>query len=844
VSSSGDSDDTSNFVELYTDPGQSLDGLTLLVVSGEFSPGAVDFAISLDGAVADENGFVLVAQDTNPALEAGDVGIESFDLFGSPQSFVVVDGYTGAVGDDLDVDDDGVFDTDVGNVVASVSLVDGDTTTDVNYSTTVIGPDGSFTPAGGARDGDGTGDFAQLEFGDTSQDTPGESNDVVIPAVQAFVHEVQGDGEEAALLGSIVTVSAIVTYVVEDGFYVQEEDADADGNDATSEGIFIYTDAAFTLPSLGDGVQVTGTVTEYFDLTQIATVTDVTVVSSDNPMPTAAELGLSTEAADFESVEGMRINLVSDIAGEEITVIENFNLARYGEIVVSAGTQTQATQLYDAQTEADEVAAVTEGNANNRLIIDDGNSSQNPDAFEFIANLTDGDDGDGIFDADDTFTEDGATLRLGSEITGVTGDEGQDDITGVLTYGFGDFRMLVDGQLVIDPETNEGARDDTPDDVGGDLQVASFNVLNYFTSLSDSSATNPAGQARGATSESDLARQTENLVEAILTAEAEVYAIQEIENNGFGEGSAIVAFVDALNAEAQLRGSDAVYVFVDPTEDGGPIGTDAITTGLIYDSTAVSLVSSDYHVFDEDSAAATYALAEPLNAVVSSGDQLGDFQRNRPTVAAEFEDNASGETFTVASNHFKSKGDSGLQDLADAAQAYLDGGGTDITQADIDALTSDVNFDSGDGQAFWNGVRTDASVELMEWLENDYNGTGTDNYLMLGDFNAYAEEDPVQAIADDADHTDLIDEFIGQEDAFSYVFDGQQGTLDQALASNDLADLVTGVTEWHINAQEPSLLNFSSEFNNEGFYSADAFASSDHDPLILGLDFQTDLLLA
>ncbi|QFT98651.1 Bifunctional hemolysin/adenylate cyclase precursor [Roseovarius sp. THAF8] len=842
ISSGGSSDDTSNFVELLGTPGQGFDGLTLLAVSGEFEPGQVDYAISLDGAVADENGFLLIAEDSNPALEAGDVGVAGLDLFGSPQTFLLVDGFTGSARDDLDTGNDGTFDMGVGNVITSLSLIDGDGAPDVSYSSDIFGPDGSFTPAGGARDPDGSGTFTQLAFGDTSQDTPGESN-AAGPATPALISEVQGAGPVAARFGEVVTVTAIVTYLVDDGFFLQEEDTDSDGDAATSEGIFIFTGEGASLPSLGDQVSVTGTVTEFFDETQIGDVTDISVVSSGNAMPTMAEIMLSDTASNFEAIEGMRFRLSSGIAGEEITVIENFNFDRFGEITVSAGTQTQATQLFDAQTEATEVAAVIEGNLNNRLIIDDGVSGQNPDAFEYVPNLTAGDDGNGILNAADTFTAEGATLRLGSEITGVTGHPEQDDITGVMRFGFGEYRMLVDGQLVIDPATNEDARPDTPEDVGGDIQVASFNVLNYFTSFSDGTATNPAGQARGATSASDLDRQTAKLVEAFFGTGAEVFAIQEIENNGFGPGSAIATLVDALNAEAALRGSSSVYAFVDPTTDAGPIGTDSITTGLIYDTTAVSLVSSDFIVFDELSAATTFGLADVLNAVIASGEQLDDFQRNRPSVAAEFEDVVTGETFTVSSSHFKSKGDSGLVDLVVAAQTYLDGGGTGITQADIDALRADPNYDQGDGQGFWNAVRTDAAGELANWLENDYAGTGTENYLMLGDFNAYAEEDPVQTIADDADYTDLIDSFIGQENAFSFVFDGQQGTLDQALASNDVVSMVTGVTEWHINAQEPDLLNYSSRFNDPGFYSDDVFASSDHDPLILGLDTQPDDLV-
>jgi hypothetical protein len=206
---------------------------------------------------------------------------------------------------------------------------------------------------------------------------------------------------------------------------------------------------------------------------------------------------------------------------------------------------------------------------------------------------------------------------------------------------------------------------------------------------------------------------------------------------------------------------------------------------------------------------------------------------------ATFIDNATGQTFTVASSHFKSKGDSGLQDLADAAQAHLDAGGTDITQAQLDALLADPNFDQGDGQGFWNGVRTEAAQELDTFISTVYNGGGVDNVLLLGDMNAYAEEDPVQFLDDDAGYVDLIDAFIGQDVAYSYVFDGQRGTLDQGLADAAFAGSVTGVTEWHINADEPDLINYDTSFNDPAFYNDGVYASSDHDPLVIGVEFDT-----
>ena len=152
------------------------------------------------------------------------------------------------------------------------------------------------------------------------------------------------------------------------------------------------------------------------------------------------------------------------------------------------------------------------------------------------------------------------------------------------------------------------------------------------------------------------------------------------------------------------------------------------------------------------------------------------------------------------------------------------------------------------GRDAFNATRTAAALQLAEWLDagnpDGYfaqNGIGDSDVLLIGDLNSYAQEDPVDALRD-AGYVDLIDSFIGQGEAFSYMFDGQRGALDQGLASQSLASQVSGVTEWHINSQEPGLLSYSSEFKNPSFYNDDVFATSDHDPLIIGLDLGDDVI--
>ncbi len=847
------------FVELFGEAGTSLDGYSLVQVSGSFNPGEVLSVIDLTGQEIGENGFFLAASDQAEATfgVTGDITFSNNTFTNASSTYLLVEGFAGTEGDDLDADDDGVVDTgSFGAVLDEVALVDG--ASPVVYTDVVIGPDGDFLAPGAARTVDGAGEFEITPFADSGAYTPTAGGDGGGGGTNTprLISEIQGEGAESGLVGEAVSVTAIVTYVDEDGYFLQEEDTDADGNASTSEGIFVFTGRGNTgSVAVGQQLTVEGSVTEFRGETQISNVTSTELVASDLDLPTAAAVivtGATTQAA-YEAVEGMRVSVASEVDAE-LTVIENFNLARYGQVTISSGGQVQPTQIFDAQDDADAIAALQEANAGNRLILEDGTTTQNPDGFEYIpVTPEEGDNGNGFLDAGDTFTGEGPTLRNGTVIT--------EAVEGVMTFtdnGFGtsgEFRVVVDDQITIDPETNTGARQDMPDDVGGDIQVASANVLNFFTTLDDNSGggSGPGNlDPRGATTAEDLERQTDAIVNQLLTTGAEVMALQELENNGFGPGSAISTLVDAMNAEASVRGIDADYRFVDPTGGSadGFIGTDAIITGLIYDANAVTVVYSDFLAFEEASAAATFALADVLNSEVPAGDQVGDFQRSRPAVAATFQDNESGETFTVSSNHFKSKGDSNLQDLVEAAQAALDGGNTNITQADIDALVADANYDQGDGQAFWNAARADAAGEVTEWLEGAYldaaqaaAGPGAlvaDDFLILGDFNAYAEEDPTQVVRDDADgYTDLIDSFVegGQADAFSFIFDGQRGTLDQAFASNGLADNVTGVTEWHVNAEEPGLLDYSSRFTNPAFFNDDVFRASDHDPLILGLDF-------
>ena len=339
--------------------------------------------------------------------------------------------------------------------------------------------------------------------------------------------------------------------------------------------------------------------------------------------------------------------------------------------------------------------------------------------------------------------------------------------------------------------TRDNPRPMAPTEVGGRLKVAGFNVLNYFSTIDDGTPVcGPVGGlgCRGADSEAELGRQRDKIVAAMVGIGAHVFGVVEIENN---DSASLADLVAGLNAAA---GPDA-YAYVDT----GTIGADVIKVGLIYRPARVTPVGS-------------YAIID------SSVDPAFLDAKNRPGLIQTFEEVATGERFTVAVNHFKSKGSS-CDELGDP--------------------------DPGDGQGNCNGTRTAAAEALARYLATDPTAGGDPDFLIIGDLNAYAREDPIRALAE-AGYTDLIRRFEGT-DAYGYLFDGQLGYLDHALASPSMLRQVTGVTGWRINADEPPLFDYNDDVHDPGereferesaalpLYEADAFRSSDHDPVIVGL---------
>jgi hypothetical protein len=320
--------------------------------------------------------------------------------------------------------------------------------------------------------------------------------------------------------------------------------------------------------------------------------------------------------------------------------------------------------------------------------------------------------------------------------------------------------------------------------VGGRLTVASLNALNYFLTLDDGRndicGADQAQECRGADTPEEFERQRAKLLETLIGLDADVIGLNEVENTPGVEP--LADLVDGLNAH---YGPDT-YAYVET----GVAGPDAIKVGLIYRATEVTQIG-ETAVLDSP------AFLDPNG--------LGE-AKNRAAVAASFLEKGTGEKFTVVVNHLKSKG-------------------SGCGVGDDDPYQGSCNL-----------TRTLAAEALADWLAGFPTDSKDTDILIIGDLNSYDHEDPIGALAA-VGYTDLVGLF-GGEFAYSYVFDGQFGYLDYAMANESLESQVTGATVWHVNADEPDILDYDTSFKSDtqdALFAVNPYRSSDHDPVLVGL---------
>ncbi len=624
------------------------------------------------------------------------------------------------------------------------------------------------------------------------------------------IHDVQGNGASTPIPGATVTVEGVVTANFQganklQGFFLQEEDADADADPMTSEGIFIFCGSCSTPVAEGQRVKATGTVSEFNGMTQVTASAAGSVVVTDaanhlaevTPAPIALPIAGDVDAF-YEAREGMLVTFA-----DTLSVAEYFELSRFGHITLyQGGRPFQFTE--GAPPNAAGLIAHEDGLARRRVILDDDNNAQEaylnqPDGSQFIF-----------------YPQANGGFSVGTQgVDFFRGGDLVNGLTGVLHWSFPGFgantwriRPTAAHPVTF---TVANPRPVTPPAVGGAIKAVGMNLLNYFTTIDTTSSNNtgPCGPAfdqdcRGADSVAELNRQRERASIVVCTLNADIYAFMELENTT--PSDTINDLLGAINARC---GGAHPFAFVNT---GGTLGTDAIRVQEIYRTGIVSPVGSPLVDLD------------PIH--------------NRPPTAQTFDvvdaaNPAFGKRFTVIANHFKSKGCPG-------------------TGADAD---------QGDGQSCFADRRTQQAARLLTWI----NGTvlpaaGNPDILLLGDFNSYAQEPPVTTL-ESGGFTDLETAFGGAS-TYSYLFSGELGHLDYAFSSSSLTSKITGAAPWHINADEVDLFDYNDEIKDAGeatfeekpdgsalvpprvvFQPGTPYRASDHDPVLVGLFQVADLAI-
>ena len=605
------------------------------------------------------------------------------------------------------------------------------------------------------------------------------------------VAQLQGVTDTSPYAGRTVTTRGVVTATYPtgglDGYVVQTPGTGGALDLSThlsSDAVFVYSSATASSVEVGDYVELVGEVTEFFGLTELTVdgTDQVTQLDASTVVaPAPATVGFPATDAQRESLESMLL-----LPQGEFTVADTYTTNQYGEVKLASGSTPLIQPTEVARPGSVEYTATIADNAARAVTLDDGATTNFLTAANqsipvpYLSNENPVTVGASVAFTEPVVLDFRNSAWKYQPTSRVTGDVAYADL----------------------PVTFENVRTDAPREVGGDVRLASFNVLNYFPTTGDSLTgctyyrdragdpvtVNSGCDARGAANQDDLQRQQAKIVTAINALGADVVSLEEIENSArFGKDrdSALSTLVDALNADA---GSD-VWDFV-PSPTALPANEDVIRLAFIYKAGVVESVG--------DSSILTGSAA---------------FSNARQPLAQAFRP-VGGDvdsTILAIANHFKSKGS---------------GSGPDA--------------DLGDGQGGSNASRVNQANALVAFAAEREAAVGTDKVFLLGDFNAYSQEDPIDVLRT-AGFTDLGSTEDGEE--YSYVFSGLSGSLDHVLASPAALEAVTGVDIWNINSGESVGLEYSRfNYNVRDLLQLDQFRASDHDPVVVGVDLLADVV--
>ncbi len=603
----------------------------------------------------------------------------------------------------------------------------------------------------------------------------------VVPDTRPIA-EVQGTGSASPFAGQQVSTEGVVTAVYPTGGlqgYTIQTPGSGGAAGSASDGLFVYSAATAGSVAVGDLVEVTGTVSEYRGLTELTVPSAAGVVQlGDAAVPAPVAAGWPTSDAGREALESMLL-----LPTGPFTVTDTYRTDQYGTVGLAAGTTPLLQPTEVGRPGSPEAAAAVADAQARGVVLDDGASTN----YLNTANAA----------LVPPYVSLAKPVRVGAAAT-FTAPVVVDYRNDVWTLN--PTAPLPAGG--VPPATFANTRAPAPDAGrlgAADLRVASFNVLNYFTTLGVDDATcqaytDPRGDGvtvrggcdqRGAWDPEDLARQQAKIVSAINALDADVVGLMEIESSLVVDGvadEALATLVGALNAAA----GRAAWAYVPSSSELPPVAEqDAIANALIYRPDAVQR-SGD---------------SRALGTASADGEA---FANAREPLGQVFAPVGGGTPFLVVVNHLKSKGSAG-------------------------PWPGDA--DTGDGQGASNESRVRQAEALRDWVPTVQGEA--EAVVLVGDFNSYTQEDPLMVLAD-AGYTDAAPALDPGE--YSYSYGGLSGSLDHVLLNAAARDRATGADIWQINAEESVALEYSRYgYHGADLYAPDAYRSSDHDPVIVGL---------
>lgn len=532
------------------------------------------------------------------------------------------------------------------------------------------------------------------------------------------IPQIQGVGNSSIYATQQVKTSGIVTakYIGAgkiNGFFMQ--DPEGDNNPLTSDGIFVYNTSDNV--SIGDKVEITATVTEYNNKTQLSNIVNTTIISTNNSI-TPTKVVYNADTFNWEQYEGMLLEF-----DQTLYVTGNYNLQQNGQLLLNPFIRYIPTNKgIPASAEYRENVNL---NSKSQILLDDGIVTTNTTP---------------IF-----FADENGTRRTGESVKNLIAVVDQTS-AGYCIYP------------VTKPSFTGNPRPTTPTNLGDyNLKVCGFNLEYYLT-------TN-YGQGFGANNESEAAKQHIKIMEALLAIDADIYGLIEIEQGQ----DALIKLINSLNKATNSNR----YSYIN---DGGTIYGTYTKVGFIYRNDKVA----------------------PYLTLKNNNTPNPPHRKK----AQAFTLKSNNERFIFSLNHFKSKS-----------------GCSSATGADAD---------KGDGQSCYNATRVAESNSTLSFLNTCQNYYDDADVLIMGDLNAYAKEDPITTLINGG-YTDMHQIFSG-DSAYSYLYQGQAGYLDHALASASLKNQITGVQVFHINSDEPAMFEYGGSN-----YQPNMYRCSDHDPVVVGI---------